>query len=240
MLAGRPIWEPTAFQRAPSRRARSLPVATHTVPSRVSANTHGVPGGSPSAALNTCQWPPLKSATPPNVKPTHKPPPRGAKCREIRTQRRELRVVGQLDTLEPDSVESKQSARARHPQIAVVRLCECDDAAQRCALARAPGHVWCSSLMARSGLSAAAQPHQSSAAIASHPSFRRMTGLSFTAVVANYVRRKSQRVGLIVDLTVGAGKSEAGTNPRSRVPASGLPAVPRHPTPHHHGTVRPR
>src|SRR5258706_1183005 len=80
LLAGRPIWEPTVFQRAPSKRARPLLVATHTVPSGVSANCRGDPGGTPSATLNTCQCPSLRSATPPNVKPTHKPPPRGAKA----------------------------------------------------------------------------------------------------------------------------------------------------------------
>jgi hypothetical protein len=49
--------------------------------------------------------------------------------------------VGQFDALERNSVESKQPARARDPQIAVVRLREGDDAAQRRALTRAPGSV---------------------------------------------------------------------------------------------------
>src|ERR1700731_1059329 len=78
--SGRPISEPTVFQRAPSKRARPLLVATHSVPSGVSANFRGDPGGTPSATPNTCQCPSLRSATPPNAKPTHKPPPRGTKA----------------------------------------------------------------------------------------------------------------------------------------------------------------
>lgn len=49
--------------------------------------------------------------------------------------------MGQFDALEHNSVESKQSARARHPEIPVARLREGDGAAQRRALARAPGRV---------------------------------------------------------------------------------------------------
>jgi len=56
-------------------------------------------------------------------------------------QRRELWVVGQFDALEGNAVESKQRAQARGPQIPVARLRDGDGAAQRRALARAPGRV---------------------------------------------------------------------------------------------------
>ena len=49
--------------------------------------------------------------------------------------------MGQFDTLERNSVESKQSTRARDPQIAIARLRESDGATQRRALTRAPGRV---------------------------------------------------------------------------------------------------
>lgn len=49
--------------------------------------------------------------------------------------------MGQFDALERNSVESEQSAWARHPEIPVVRLRQGDGAAQRRALARAPGGV---------------------------------------------------------------------------------------------------
>jgi hypothetical protein len=49
--------------------------------------------------------------------------------------------VGQFDALEGNPVESKQPARARDPEIAVVGLREGDGATLRRALARAPGRV---------------------------------------------------------------------------------------------------
>src|SRR5580698_7040857 len=164
VLTGRPIWAPRACQRVPSKRARSVVVATQTAPSGVSANCHGEPDGSPSALLNTCQRPSLRKAIPPNVKPTHKPPPRGAKAE---------------DTLNDESFGSWgrstrsnaiPSKRNRPLGLAIHRYPSCV-----CARASAPPSgapwlgpqaVWCSSLMVRSGLSAAAQPHQSSVAIA--------------------------------------------------------------------------
>ena len=49
--------------------------------------------------------------------------------------------MGQFDTLERNAVESKQPARARDPQIPVMRLRESERAAQGCPLTRAPGRV---------------------------------------------------------------------------------------------------
>jgi hypothetical protein len=57
-----------------------------------------------------------------------------------------------------------------------------------------------------------------------------MRSLSFTAVVADYIRRKSQRVGLIVDLTVDAGKRWGGDDQPAimgpSIRAAGNPVAP--------------
>src|ERR1700722_15801023 len=165
LLVGRPIWEPTAFHRAPSRRARSLSVATHSVPSGVSANCHGVPGGSPSATLNTCQCPSLRSATPPKVKPTHKPPPRAAKA-ESRLNEESFGSWG--SSTRSNVIPSNRNnplgpAIHKYPSL----VCASATAPPRGAPWLGPQAVWWSSLMVRSGLSAAAHPDQSSAATAS-------------------------------------------------------------------------
>ena len=175
LLVGRPMWEPTAFQRAPSKWATSLSVATHSVPFGVSANCHGVPVGSPSARLNTCQCPSLRSATPPNVNPTHNPPSRGAKA-EFRLNDESLGSWG--SSMRSNAIPSNRNnplgpAIHRYPSFVWARA----TAPPKGAPWLGPQAVWCSSLRVRSGLSAAAQPHQSSGAIASHHFCRRTRSL---------------------------------------------------------------
>src|SRR5216684_5467740 len=181
LLAGRPSSEPTAFQRAPSKRARPLLVATHSVPSGVSANCRGDPGGTPSATLNTCQCPSLRSATPPNWKPTHKPPPRGAKAEHSLNDESFGSWGSSTRSYAIPSNRNNPLGPAIHRYPSFV--CARATTPPRGAPWLGPQAVWCSSLMVRSGLSAAAQPHQSSAAIASHHFCRRTRSLSFTALV---------------------------------------------------------
>src|ERR1700734_888774 len=167
LLVGRPIWEPTAFQRAPSKWATSLSVATHSVPFGVSANCHGVPVGSPSTRLNPCQCPSLRSATPPNVNPTHNPPSRGGKA-EFRLNDESLGSWG--SSMRSNAIPSNRNnplgpAIHRYPSLVCARA----TAPPKGAPWLGPQAVWCSSLIVRSGLSAAAQTLQRKAAIASQP-----------------------------------------------------------------------
>lgn len=90
----------------------------------------------------------------------------------------------QFAALEPSSVESKNPVQARDSQIPIARLRWRLGAAHGRTLWLGPRDIWCGSLMVSSGLSAAAQPHQSSSAIASQRHSCRVTKrLSFKAVV---------------------------------------------------------